>query len=209
MNDWIPIEPPQIRLTPAQERIREMLRAGRTFREICCTLRIRSDHLRDEIFEIRKYEVTMGERKRLTDEQKAAVIEMRQAGKTYGEIAETVGCAKQTATNVWNAYVRTPEKRTGINKEFDDAVNEMIAESKAADAEKKSAIAEPEQVSEPAVIPDEVLTAVRDAIDYEEETAEDHLRTIRELQHEIEQRRTKAAAMRKWLEECGYESTED
>ena len=134
MSDWIHIgEPTRRELTPVQKRIREMLRAGKMFRQICSALMIRTDHLRDEIFEIRKYEAIMGEKKRLTDEQKAAIIEMRQAGKPYKEISETVGCAKQTAVNVWNAYVRTPEKRTGINKEFDDAVNEMIAESRSAD----------------------------------------------------------------------------
>lgn len=217
MNDWIPIEPPVPRLTPVQERIREMLRSGKTFREICAALMMRSDHLRDEIFEIRKYEVLMGKGKNLTPEQKATIAAMKDAGASHNEIAQQVGCSPITVGRVLRAAkakAQYHEKKTVINKEFDDAVNEMIAESKAADAEKKSAIAEPEQeqsvqTAEPAVIPDEVLTAVRDAIDYEEETAEDHLRTIRELQHEIEQRRTKAATMRKWLEECGYESTED
>jgi IS30 family transposase len=191
-----------------------MLRAGKTYREICRTLMMRSDHLRDEIYEIRKYEAIMGKGKNLTQEQKATIVAMKDAGVSNKEISQQIGCSLESVYTVLRAAKAREqyhEKKTGINLEFDAAVNDMIAESKSADAEKKSAIAEmeQEQVSEPAVIPDEVLTAVRDAIDYEEEMAEDHLRTIRELQHEIEQRRTKATAMRKWLEECGYESTED
>lgn len=134
------------------------------------------------------------------------------------KIADTLGVGYSTVRRTISEYtedgshtppkgmlppVEKPERRTQINEDFDNAVNQMIAEAK-----------EPEPVTQKNMlhsteIPDDVLTAVRDAIDYEDETVEDHLRTIRELQHEVEQRRTKAAIMRKWLEDCGYESTAD
>ena len=188
MSDWVHIEPPAPRLTPVQERIREMMRNGKTFREICAALMIRTDHLRDEIFEIRKYEVLMGEKKRLTDEQKAAIIEMRQAGKPYKEISETVGCAKQTAVNVWNAFLHSdkPAKKTAINKEFDDAVNEMIAEMHAE--------TEPATVQIPAAVPDAVMDAVRDKIDELQKQVDERAAEIALLNEKI-------SSLNAWLSE--------
>ena len=195
MSDWVHIEPPVPRLTPVQERIREMLRSGKTFREICVALMIRTDHLRDEIFEIRKYEVLMGERKRLTDEQKAAVIEMRQAGKTYKEISETVGCAKQTVVNVWNAYVRTPEKKTGINKEFDDAVNEMIEEMHA------EPVAEPEPVQIVPAVPDAVIRAVEDKVTELQNMIRDNTERIESLKQHNQKFAERVGILENWLKE--------
>ncbi|MBP0976224.1 MAG: helix-turn-helix domain-containing protein [Oscillospiraceae bacterium] len=107
------------------------------------------------------------------------VRKMKAEGKSSRAIAEETGCGKSTVDRICKA---------------DEP------------AEKPAELPDKPHTDE---IPDHVLTAVRDTIDYEEETVEDHLRTIRELQHEVEQRRTKAAVMRKWLEGCGYESTAD
>lgn len=164
--------------------------------EIIKKLRISEDAYNDAVYEINKQNAVtelnqyfekekkiMPRGEKLDAETVERIRELKAAGKTVKEIMETVGCGRATVGRVC----------------------------------KKDKPAEIEPVTEPVVmneehtaeIPEDVLTAVRDAIDYEEETVEDHLRTIKELQHEIEQRRTKAAIMRKWLEDCGYESTAD
>lgn len=155
----------------------------------------------------------------LTEEDKQQIVNLwMNYDCTAQAAADRLGIGYSTARKIINEYTRTgahtppagmlppaekPERKSQINEEFDAAVNQMIAEAK-----------EPEPVTQKNMlhsteIPDDVLTAVRDAIDFEEETVEDHLRTIKELQHEIEQRRTKVAIMRNWLEDCGYESTAD
>ena len=168
MSDWVHIEPPVPRLTPVQERIREMLRAGKTFRQICVALMIRTDHLRDEIFEIRKWETIMGQGKKLTPEQLTRIEELKRSGMKQKDIAAEMGISTWSVSNVLNAmkaralYTTTdaqaePEKKTGINKEFDDAVNEMIAEA-------AEPVAEPEPVQIVPAVPDAVIRAVEDKI---------------------------------------------
>lgn len=173
-------------------------------------LRISEDAYNEAVYEINKQkavEEMNGRNQEVTDmkeDLREKVKSMLASGMKQSEIAQENGYSKGRISQIVKE-IKSGKKDNGmqINEEFDNAVNQMIAESD-----------KPEPVTQKNMlhsteIPDDVLTAVRDAIDYEDETVEDHLRTIRELQHEIEQRRTKAAIMRKWLEDCGYESTAD
>ena len=199
MSDWVHIEPPVPHLTPAQERIREMLRAGMTLRQICVKLMMRSDHLRDEFFEIRKYEVMMGKGKTLTQEQKATIVEMGYAGVSHKEIALQVGCAVPTVSNVISAYrkkARYAERATGINKEFDDAVNEMIAEAAAQEPE-----TEPEPVQIVPAVPDAVIRAVEDKITELQTMIRDNTERIESLKQHNKKFTERIEILGEWLKE--------
>lgn len=152
MSDWISIDPLPQMLTPTQEYIKEQLAAGKSPQAIAHRLHLRAEHVADEIYEIRKKECTV----RLTDEQKAKILEMRARGESYHSIAMAVGCAAQSAANVCNAEKlkaeleaeqaadlpkpqeapeNLPEKKAEgkpgkINEDFDAAVDQMIEEAK-------------------------------------------------------------------------------
>ncbi len=195
----VPIPHEPVTLYGNARAVKALLDEGLRKWAIIKKLRISEDAYNDAVYEINKQNAvtelnqyfekekkTMPRGEKLDAETVERIRELRAAGKTVKEITEEVGCGKSTVGRVCKAGKDKP--------------------------------AEVEQVTEPVTlkdmlhsteIPDDVLTAVRDAIDFEEETVEDHLRTIKELQHEIEQRRTKVAIMRNWLEDCGYESTAD
>ena len=207
MSDWVHIEPPVPRLTPVQERIREMLRSGKTFREICCTLRIRSDHLRDEIFEIRKWETIMGQGKKLTPEQLARIEELKRSWMKQKDIAAEMGISTWSVSRVLNAmkaralYTTTdaqaePEKKTGINKEFDDAVNEMIAEAAA-----QEPVAEPEPVQIVPAVPDAVIRAVEDKITELQTMIRDNTERIESLKQHNKKFTERIEILGEWLKE--------
>lgn len=55
--DWIPIGEPDVQhLTPNQQRIKDMLDAGKSIWIICGIMRMRREHVMDEIYEIRRKE---------------------------------------------------------------------------------------------------------------------------------------------------------
>ena len=81
---------------------------------------------------------------------------------SVGKLANKFGCS-QTAvkTALEAAKIEAEEeamKNTGINEKFEQSVDQMIAESKSADAEEPATIAEPDKLT--AAIPDYVLYAV-------------------------------------------------
>lgn len=206
----VPIPHDPVTLYGNARAVRALQREGLGKWGIIKKLHISEEVYNDAIFEINKAKavdeingIAPKKRKRrkiMIENLKEKVREMKEQGMKNVDIAREMGISASRVSQIIKELGIAPAQ---INEEFDAAVNQMIAEAK-----------EPEPVTQKNMlhsteIPDDVLTAVRDAIDFEEETVEDHLRTIKELQHEIEQRRTKVAIMRNWLEDCGYESTAD
>lgn len=172
MSDWVHIgEPAAKPLTYLQRRIMELMQQGKSFGQICGILLIRSDHLRDEIFEIRKYEALMGKGK-LTNEQRAAIYDAWKGGITQAELAKQYGVSEQAISQLCKKMENG--KAADVNQAFEDAVNKMIEEMHEMHAEPETAEPEEiEQVTEPVVMtdehtaapPDAVMDAVRDKID--------------------------------------------
>lgn len=225
MSDWIPIgDPVPAPLTPTQQRIRELLLEGKTPREISWKIRMAMDFLREEIFEIRKWEGLMG---KLDNTQKAAIYQSYKDGIKPGELAQQYGVSVQAIYNAINklqsaeasmklveAQNKVQEINLGtcdvaevaeaaekkrvatINEEFEAAVNEMIAESKAADAEAES---EPEQIKE------KLPPVVRRAIDSHLEDIGDHIlclqNRIEDIKAEIAEWEKDAKKLREWRDE--------
>lgn len=169
--DWTPIGTEVQLLTENQQRIKDMLDAGRSIWSICGVMRMRREHVIDEIYEIRKKEANMankrGEGGKLTTQQKAAIYQAYKDGMKQRTIAQQYGVCHQAVSYTIKkmreaeesmaaavdlpaaAQVPAPEperKAAAINQDFENAIDKMIedakAEKNAANEEKKSEIAE-------------------------------------------------------------------
>lgn len=131
------------------------------------------------------------------------------------KIADTLGVGYSTVRRIIAEYAQDgshtppagmlppaekPERKSQINEEFDNAVNQMIEESKPQEIVQTD---KPVTMTEEhtAAVPDAVIEAVREQIESDELHVESNLSSIRELQQENEQYRTKIAALKKWLAE--------
>ena len=169
--DWQPIGTEVQLLTANQQRIKDMLDAGKGIWHICGVMRMRREHVIDEIYEIRKKEANMankrGEGGKLTTQQKAAIYQAYKDGMKQRTIAQQYGVCNQAvsytikkmreAEESMAAAVDLPaaaqvptqdpeRKAAAINQDFENAIDKMIedakAEKNAANAEEKSVIAE-------------------------------------------------------------------
>lgn len=138
--------------------------------------------------------------KRLTNEERAEVFRLwKEEGLTYEAIADRCDICVSTVGKVVKMMNNTPQK-SQINEEFDNAVNQMIEESKPQEivqTDKPITMAE----EHTAAVPDAVIEAVCEQIESDELHVENNLSSIRELQQENEDIRTKIAALKKWLAE--------
>lgn len=175
--DWTPIGTEVQLLTANQQRIKDMLDAGRSIWSICGVMRMRREHVIDEIYEIRKKEVNMSKPKKtasgkLNNAQKAAIYQAYKDGiATQQQLAKQYGVCNQAISYTIKrmrdaeesmaaavdlpaaAQVPAPEperKAAAINQDFENAIDKMIEDAK---AEKNAANAEKKsenaEVSEP------------------------------------------------------------
>lgn len=190
MSEWIHIGDPEPQALTAQEqRVKELLDKGMAFQLIAMQLRVSHDTLRDMIYEIRKKEGIM-RKATITDEEKQTMKQMFAEGKTVQEIAEATGRGRSSVDRIVN-----DRKPAQINPEFDAAVDAMIAESKTADAEEKSAIAEPEKL--PGFVRRALDAGYRDLVEKIDECRseiEEKEALIAEYEKDIE-------ALKKWARE--------
>lgn len=142
-------------------------------------------------------------RGKLDNTQKAAIYAAWKDGVAVKDLAKQYGvsnkCIYDLITKLNKASsgigiaVEQP-KPSKINKDFDDAVNEMIAESKSADAEKESAKAEPEK------LPGVVRRALEAGYAHLVDEIADRREQIEDLQAEIAEFEKDIAALKKWVE---------
>ena len=167
-------------------------------------LHISEEAYNDAIFEINKAkavseiieEEEMARGVKLTAETVSRIREMKDNGNTMREIAEECNCGVSTVNHICNG------KKSQINEEFDNAINQMIAES--------DKPAEIEQVAEPVVmteehtvetVPDVVMQAVADKIDTLSAVLSDNLLTIKKMQQDNENLRSELAILYGWRAE--------
>lgn len=154
--------------------------------------------------------------KNLTEEDKQQIVNLwMNYDCTAKAAADRLGIGYSTARKIINEYTRTgahtppegmlppaekPERKSQINEEFDNAVNQMIEESKPQEIVQTD---KPVTMTEEhtAAVPDAVIEAVREQLSSHELFIADNLSSIRKLQQENEDIRTKIAALKKWLEE--------
>ena len=183
--DWIPIGESIPVLTANQERIRDMLRENKSIWYICHTMRMRREHVEEEIYDIRRKESIMGNPTtsgKLSPQQKAAIYQAYKNGAaTQQELAKQYGVCNQAISYTIKrmreaeesmaaavdlpaaaqvpAPAPEPERKAAVvNEDFENAIEKMIEDAK---AEKKFANAEEKskiaEVSEPVQDPEPEL----------------------------------------------------
>lgn len=196
------IDPLPKALTANEKRVKALLDQGMTMFQIAYKLHISFEQTREIIFEIRKKEAISMARRALSEEQRAEVVKMYAGGASASEIAGKYFVSKSGVMNILHeAGVQLRPKgrqknvqSTGINEDFEQAVDAMIAERDAADAEQKSAIAEPEK------LPDVIWHACDDKISMINLDIETRKQRIAELKEEIEQLCAEREQIRAWME---------
>ena len=202
----IAIDPlPQV-LTINEKRVKALFDEGKTMFQIALRLHMGLKAVRDIIFEIRKKEaINMAGKPKLTAEERAEVVERFKNGESTKDLAASYYVARATIDNILN-NAGVPRKRTGrpkkmkttgINKDFDAAVNDMIAENPSADAEQKTAIAEPRPIDK---IPKYIWDALDDTLCNINYDIEQRVLRIEELQEEIQQLEEKKRQIHDWME---------
>lgn len=208
MSTWTPIDPLPQALSANEQRVKALLDQGRNQFQIAYQLHISFEAVREMIYEIRKKECLMAGKPRLSQEERAEIFRLyREEHMTQRDLAARFGVSHGTIGNIINSFgsvqemcdtlaaADKPQKKTQINEDFEQAVDSMIAEREAADAEQKSAIAEPEK------IPNAVWQACGDKIDMINLDIETREQRIGELKEEIEQLCAEREQIRAWMEE--------
>ncbi len=200
MSGWISIgEPEGYHLTPNAQRVKELLDKGKSIWSIAQTLRMSFEFVQEQIYEIRKQEAIMARKPKISKEQRTEMLRLHNEERySVGKLASKFGCS-QTAvkTALQAAKIEAEEetmKTTGINPEFDAAVDAMIAESKSADAEEPAAIAEPDKL--PPVVQRALDAGFHDLAD----EIDRRRNRIEELEAEIAEFEKDISALRCWRE---------
>lgn len=139
--------------------------------------------------------------KRLTHEERAEIYRLwKEEGLTYRTIAERCGVNPATVGNVVKKMNGTSRK-SQINEKFDNAVNQMIEESKPQEivqTDKPVTMTEEHTVE---AVPDAVMQAVIDKIETLSAVLSDNLLTIKKMQQNNEQIRSELAVLYGWRAE--------
>lgn len=207
MSTWTPIDPLPQALTANEQRVKALLDQGRNQFQIAYKLHISFEAVREMIYEIRKKECLMAGKPRLSQEERAEIFRLyREEHMTQRDLAARFGVSHGTIGNIINSFgsvqemcdtlaaADKPQKNTQINEDFEQAVDAMIAEREAVDAEQKSAIAKPEK------LPDVIWHACDDKISMINLDIETREQRIGELKEEIEQLRVEREQIRAWME---------
>lgn len=213
VNKWIQIGEPEVpRLSlDAQKVFRLIQFTTKThYQLIRKVTEFGDDRITEAIYEIRRMEgIRMG---KLTNQQRAAIYAASKDGVPQKDLATQYGVTIQAISQLINKLAKaeqginlgtceTADKKpvATINKEFDDAVNEMIAENKSVKADEKSTIAAAEVM--PSGTPAAVMRAVADGLDVLKMDIEAREERIAELQAEIKEIRKDIAVIEAWKEE--------
>ena len=204
---WIHIEPLPQALSANEQRVKALLDQGRNQFQIAYQLHISFEAVREMIYEIRKKECLMAGKPRLSQEERAEIFRLyREEHMTQRDLAARFGVSHGTIGNIISSFgsvqemcdtlaaADKPQKKTQINEDFEQAVDTMIAEREAADAEQKSANAEPEK------LPPVVRRAIDDQISEYEFQISERDSQIEELKDEIAEFRKDIAALKAWKE---------
>lgn len=213
VNKWIQIGEPEVpRLSlDAQKVFRLIQFTTKTHYQLIRKVTgFGDDRITEAIYEIRNMEaIRMG---KLTNQQRAAIYAASKDGVPQKDLATQYGVTIQAISQLINKLAKaeqginlgtceTADKKpvATINKEFDDAVNAMIAEKESANADEKSTIAAAEIT--PSGAPAAVMRAVADGLDVLKMDIEAREERIAELQAEIEEIRKDIAVIETWKEE--------
>ena len=140
----------------------------------------------------------------MIENPKEKVREMKEQGMKNVDIAREMGISAGRVSQIVKELGIAPAQ---INEEFDNAVNQMIDESKPQEivqTDKPVTMTEEHTVE---AVPDAVMQAVADKIETLSAVLSDNLLTIKEMQQNNEQIRSELAVLYGWRAE--HEDTEN
>ena len=194
-------------LTPVQKQISDLMQDGNTLFQIALKVHMGMKKLRDEIFEIRKREAIMSRGKMIDESIKVKIVDMwKNQGISQAEIIRQLGVASSTVSRTIMEYNRkgmhNPEKKSQINEEFEQAVDQMIAEAeeKSADAEHVAEVRE-QFVETLQKLPEVIWNALDDQVHALNLEIEAREQRIAELKEELVELEDKRYAIEQWMEE--------
>lgn len=206
VNRWIQIGEPEVpRLSLDAQKVFCLIQftTKTQYQLIRKVTHLGDERITEAIYEIRNMEaIRMG---KLTNQQRAAIYAAHKDGTPQKDLAKQYGVSIQAISQLITKLSKAEQEimqpaaedkpKPGIiNPEFDAAVDAMIAESKTADAEEKSAIAEPEK------LPGVVCRAIDAGFHYLADEIDKRQNRIEELEAEIEEFEKDIAALRCWRE---------
>lgn len=162
-------------------------------------LHISEEAYNDAIFEINRAKavdemngIAPKKRKRrkiMIENLKEKVMELKEQGMKNSDIAKELGITPARVSQIVKELGIAPAK---INAEFDAAVDQMIAESKAADTSDTNQDTL-DTKKDTSTVPDAVMQAVADKIETLSAILSDNLITIKKMQQDNEQIRSELA----------------
>lgn len=170
-------------------------------------LRMGYDRLRDAVYEFRKWEAIMARKPKFNKEQRAEMLRLHNSERySVGKLASKFGCSQTAVKTALQAATIEAEdetmQNTGINAEFEQAVDQMIEEAKTPTeaVQVQPAELEPVIAAVPEKIPNCIWLALDDqcsAINLEIETRQEHMA---ELRSEIKKLEEIKAGIYAWLD---------
>lgn len=209
---WQPIGEPDIpELSPDAKRVRDYITENRiaqitykTESAMCRALHMGIDRLQDAVYEFRKWEAIMARRPKIDKEQRAEMLRLHNEERySVGKLASKYGCSQTAVKTALQAAKIEAEgeimQNTGINAEFEQAVDQMIeeAEAPAEAVQEQPAVLEPVYTDK---LPPVVLRAIRYSLIDMESEIESREERIAELQIEIAEFRKDIDALKAWRE---------
>lgn len=204
----VPIPHDPVTLYGNARAVRALQREGLGKWAIIKKLRISEETYNDAVYEINKAKavdeingIAPKKRKRrkiMIENLKEKVREMKEQGMKNVDIAREMGISAGRVSQIIKELGIAPAQ---INEEFDNAVNQMIEESKPQEivqTDKPIMMTEEHTVE---AVPDAVIEAVEQYVAHMENIVAGNLDEIRSLQQANEVYRTKIAAARTWLAE--------
>ena len=214
-QDWQPIGEPDVpELSADAQKVQAYLAehgidklTKRQEMAMRIALRMGFDRLRDAVYEFRKWEAIMARKPKFNKEQRAEMLRLHNSERySVGKLASKFGCS-QTAvkTALQAAKIEAEDEtmhNTGINAEFEQAVDQMIEEAKTPTeaVQDQPAELEPVIAAVPEKIPNYIWLALDDqcsAINLEIETRQERMA---ELRSEIEKLEEIKAGIYAWLD---------
>lgn len=167
-------------------------------------LRMGFDRLRDAVYEFRKWEAIMARKPKFNKEQRAEMLRLHNSEHySVGKLASKFGCSQTAVKTALQAAKIEAEdetmQNTGINAEFEQAVDQMIEEAKTPTEAVQVQPAELEPVYTDK-LPPVVLRAIRYSLSDMESEIESREERIAELQIEIAEFRKDIDALKAWRE---------
>lgn len=204
----VPIPHDPVTLYGNARAVRALQREGLGKWGIIKKLHISKEAYNDAIFEINKAKavdeingIAPKKRKRrkiMIENLKEKVREMKEQGMKNVDIAREMGISAGRVSQIVKELGIAPAQ---INEEFDNAVNQMIEESKPQEivqTDKPITMTEEHTVE---AVPDAVMQAVADKIETLSAVLSDNLLTIKEMQQNNEQIRSELAVLYGWRAE--------